>query len=104
TAERATKVRDHLERTAISFDWIAATFNQDNLQDHRYLMSREVMMVFDAEVPGVLGMRYAPRHAAQVAGGWVPTATGAGDGSAPQAPGQDPGAAPPGDGQAPGAP
>jgi len=58
---RTQAILDHLDRTAISFAWIADTFNQANLEDHRYLQSREVMLVVDAAFPGTLtGWRYAP--------------------------------------------
>ncbi|MCO5170355.1 MAG: hypothetical protein M9894_28800 [Planctomycetes bacterium] len=77
----AQGVLEHLDRTAIPFEWITATFNQDDIQDHRYLMSRDVLLVFDAAFPGPLGLRYAPRHAAQVASGWTPTLDGARSGT-----------------------
>ena len=51
----------HLERTAISFAWIEETFNHANLEDHRYLQSRNVALIFDVAFPDpVTGLRYAP--------------------------------------------
>jgi hypothetical protein len=77
SAERTTAILAHLDRTAISFSWIAETLNQASIEDHRYIMSREVVLVFDCAFPGPLGLRYAPAHEALVAGGGVPSGGGA---------------------------
>ncbi|MDC3379569.1 hypothetical protein OAX78_04740, partial [Planctomycetota bacterium] len=58
----------HMDLTAISFDWLDQIFNRDarmGLEDHRYIQSREVMMILDCQFPGKFtGMRYAPERAA----------------------------------------
>ena len=73
STERSLKIRRHLDATAISFDWLDDTFNQAGLDDHRYVMSRDVMMVLDVTFPGaVTGLRYAPDYAERFAGGWRP--------------------------------
>ncbi len=68
--ERTQQVIAHLNKTAISFDWIAETLNQDGLDDHRHLQSKETLLILDCAFPSnVTGLRYAP-----VRGGpdWTP--------------------------------
>ena len=75
--ERTQKVLEHLERTAISFQWIEKTLNVEgsSRDDHRHLQSREVFLVLDCAFPGhYTGLRYAPSHAGDVAEGWNPAA------------------------------
>lgn len=67
---RRDAILAHLERTAISFEWLAETFNRADREDHRYLQSRQAFVVIDATFPGRLtGLRYAPEFAARMTGG-----------------------------------
>ena len=73
--ERSKRVIAHLNKTAISFDWIAETLNQDGLEDHRHLQSKETLLVLDCAFPStVTGLRYAPLHGPD----WTPTLTTSG--------------------------
>jgi hypothetical protein len=78
--ERERAILAHLDATALSFEWLRETFNQADIQDHRYLMSREVLLVVDGAFPGVLGLRFAPQHALD-GGAGASTGMGGGSGS-----------------------
>lgn len=65
---RTQAILYHLDRTALSMDWVAETFNKEGVEDHRQLQSRENVTIFDCAFPGdVTGLRYAPVHEKEVA-------------------------------------
>ena len=88
-AERRERVLAHLERTAISFQWIEATLDRTGLEDHRYQQSRQSMLVIDAPFPGTTGLRYAPEYAARQ--GLLGSGQDDGPGPGERGPGQAPG-------------
>jgi hypothetical protein len=61
------KLKQQLDKTALSFAWIEGCFNKTGSADHVYLQSRHAVAILDCAFPGAItDVRFCPKRAGKV--------------------------------------